>query len=163
MQKATVNNGVKDDKGKTPWWYMDRFWPQLEDVVSVLDMGNRKYPAEDGANWLRVEDGIRRYNDALLRHNLAYRGGEKIDPESGKSHLAHVITNALFLMYNDSLSENTEEYHLPTLQKVQEVIESVRENCTLYSSETHAQMERDIIEPHLDWIDDEIESMKGNV
>ena len=84
MQKATVNNGVKDDKGKTPWWYMDRFWPQLEDVVSVLDMGNRKYPAEDGANWLRVEDGIRRYNDALLRHNLAYRGGEKIDPDDIK-------------------------------------------------------------------------------
>ena len=80
-------------------------------------------------------------------------------------HSAKLAWRALANLELELEAAETEEggYHLPTLQKVQEVIESVRENCTLYSSETHAQMERDIIEPHLDWIDDEIESMKGNV
>ena len=80
-------------------------------------------------------------------------------------HSAKLAWRALANLELELEAVETEEgeYHLPTLQKVQEIIESVRENCTLYSSETHAQMERDIIEPHLDWIDDEIESMKGNV
>lgn len=111
--------GVKHDQGKTPWHYIDNFWPQLEEVVQVLAMGDKKYPSADGANWKRVEDSARRYSDAMLRHAISYRRGEKIDPESGKSHLAHVITNALFLMYNDSLQENYDE----VLEKVESIIE----------------------------------------
>lgn len=160
MQKTMVSNGVKDDSGKTPWWYMDRFWVQLEDVVQVLDMGNKKYPAEDGANWLRVEDSERRYKDAMLRHMLSYRQGEKIDPESNKSHLAHVITNAFFLMYNDRQEDTKETWDLPTLEKLEQFVLEVEDNCTNYSSPTGRDHDRQIIQPHLDVILDEIQGMK---
>ncbi len=94
-------SGIKNDKGKLQWWYLDSFWPDLEEVVSVLEYGDAKYPSPDGANWLRLEDPERRFNDALFRHMVAYRKGEKVDPETNKSHLAHLITNALILMYFD--------------------------------------------------------------
>lgn len=157
-----METGVKHDSGKTQWWYIDNFWPQLEEVVQVLTMGDKKYPSADGSNWKRVEGGIRRYNDALLRHTIAYRRGEKVDPESGKSHLAHVITNALFLMYNDSLPENAEEYHLATLEKVEQIILEVEENCTNYSSPLSRESDRAVIQPHLDAILDEVQELKDN-
>ena len=93
--------GVKNDGLKTQWWYFDSFWECLEEVVQVLTYGDSKYNAEDGANWKRLPDAEKRFKDALLRHLLAYRTGEKIDQETGKSHLAHLITNALFLMWFD--------------------------------------------------------------
>lgn len=107
--RETKTEGVKDDSGKTQWWYMDNFWPDLKEVVEVLTYGdNKKYPAEDGANWKRLENPNRRLKDALLRHIIAYRSGEKIDPETGKSHLAHAITNALMLMYFDRTKQHKE-------------------------------------------------------
>ncbi len=36
--------------------------------------------------------------DAALRHLVAYNSGERIDGESGLSHLAHVATNICFLI-----------------------------------------------------------------
>lgn len=93
--------GIKDDSGKTQWWYMDNFWPDLEQVVDVLTYGDLKYPAEDGANWKRLDNPEQRLCDALLRHVLKYRYESKDDPETQKSHLAHAITNALMLMYFD--------------------------------------------------------------
>lgn len=100
--------GVKDDSEKTQWWYMDNFWPDLKEVVEVLTYGDKKYKAEDGANWKRLENPSRRLKDALMRHIIAYRSGEKIDPETGKSHLAHAITNALMLMYFDRTQQSKE-------------------------------------------------------
>lgn len=98
---AQKHKGIKDDSGKTQWWYMDNFWPDLEQVADVLTYGDSKYPAEDGANWKRLDNPEQRLCDALLRHVLKYRYESKEDSETGKSHLAHAITNALMLMYFD--------------------------------------------------------------
>lgn len=106
--RETKTEGVKDDSGKTQWWYIDNFWPDLKEVVEVLTYGDKKYPADDGANWKRLENPTRRLKDALLRHIIAYRSGEKTDPETGKSHLAHAITNALMLMYFDRTQQSKE-------------------------------------------------------
>ena len=38
-----------------------------------------------------------KYRASLLRHVLAYLDGERVDPESGESALAHVISNAAIL------------------------------------------------------------------
>lgn len=102
------SKGIKDDSGKTQWWYMDNFWKDLKEVIDVLTYGDSKYPAEDGANWRLLDKPERRLGDALLRHIIAYRSGEKTDPETGKSHLAHAITNALMLMYFDRTQQSKE-------------------------------------------------------
>lgn len=101
-----MNTGVKHDSGKNQWWYLDEHWESIEEVISVLTYGDDKYPAPDGANWKRLDNPHKRFKDALTRHLIAYRKGEKIDPETNKSHLAHIITNALFLMYFDKETIN---------------------------------------------------------
>lgn len=91
--------GVKYDSNKRQWWFMWQFLPELEQVVDILDYGNKKYPADDGSNWRKVDNAKNRYTSAAMRHWSAWLGGEKVDAETGKSHLAHMITNLLFLMW----------------------------------------------------------------
>lgn len=66
-------------------------------VAEVATFGANKY-AKD--NWKLCED-LDRYKDATLRHILAYLKGEKIDEESGLSHLHHAGCNLMFLDYFD--------------------------------------------------------------
>jgi hypothetical protein len=91
--------GVKYDSNKRQWWFMWQFLPELEQVTDILDYGNKKYPADDGSNWRKVDNAKNRYTSAAMRHWSAWLSGEKIDAETGKSHLAHMITNLLFLMW----------------------------------------------------------------
>jgi hypothetical protein len=62
-------------------------------VIRVLDLGAKKYSR---ANYLKVEDV--RYEEAMLRHLQAYFQGEAVDPESGESHLAHVVCCVMFML-----------------------------------------------------------------
>lgn len=86
--------GVKADKDKPMWSLMP--WEQLSKVVDILTFGAKKYAPD---NWKKVPDGKKRYEDALYRHMTSWSSGEKVDPESNETHLAHVICNALFLMW----------------------------------------------------------------
>lgn len=94
-----MTKGIKNDQGKPQWWYIGSLVKELEQVIDVLSYGDSKYPAEDGCNWKRVENAEKRYASALLRHVTAWLSGEIYDKESGKHHLAHAITNALFIMW----------------------------------------------------------------
>jgi len=96
-----MTTGIKNDSDKRQWWYIFPLWEFIEEVVDVLQYGDIKYPAEDGSNWMRLDQPQRRFQSALTRHLSLYLQGEKIDQETGKSHLAHLITNALFLMWFD--------------------------------------------------------------
>lgn len=89
--------GRKDDKGKAPWHLLP--WKQLEEVVGVLAFGAKEYGE---GNWKVVTKAEDRYFSALIRHLNAYRNGERKDPKSGRTHLAHVVCNALFLAWFDS-------------------------------------------------------------
>jgi hypothetical protein len=42
-----------------------------------------------------------------MRHLVAYQSGEEIDPESGKSHLAHAQCCLIFLAWVDKNHERT--------------------------------------------------------
>ena len=101
IKQETPTTGIKNDSGKRQWWYIFPLWEFIEEVVDVLQYGDLKYPAEDGSNWMRLDQPQRRFQSALTRHFSLYVQGEKIDQETGKSHLAHLITNALFLMWFD--------------------------------------------------------------
>jgi hypothetical protein len=87
--------GKKFDSDKVDWTLMP--WKELEQVLEVLEFGAKKYSRD---NWKHIEPA--RYEKAAMRHLISYATGEKIDPESGKSHLAHLMCNALFLMWNDN-------------------------------------------------------------
>lgn len=66
----------------------------LEEVGHVLALGAAKYGPY---NWCSGTRWGRLYR-ALLSHAWAWWRGENLDPESGRSHLAHCICCLLFLM-----------------------------------------------------------------
>lgn len=66
----------------------------LAEVAKVMTFGANKYGDD---NWRMVEPASR-YESAMLRHYAAHKAGEQVDPETGMSHLAHMATNALFIL-----------------------------------------------------------------
>ena len=66
----------------------------LVEVAKVMAVGAEKYGDD---NWRLVEPATR-YEAALLRHYAAYKSNEVNDPETGLPHLAHMATNALFIL-----------------------------------------------------------------
>ncbi|MEO0479048.1 MAG: dATP/dGTP diphosphohydrolase domain-containing protein [Planctomycetota bacterium] len=90
-------SGTKLDNDKPSFWLIPHE-PLLE-VAKVLTYGASKYEEDPhDRNYLRVEDGERRYLDAVLRHMNSHLRGEKSDPESGLSHLAHAASSLLMAM-----------------------------------------------------------------
>lgn len=85
------SNGSKFDSDKDRWDLLPL--EPIEQVVKVLTMGAKKYAPN---NWQGVE--MERYVAALFRHIIAWRKGEIVDSESGLHHLAHAITNLVFIM-----------------------------------------------------------------
>lgn len=95
-----MTTGVKHDAGKPRWSLLP--WRALEPVVQVLEHGAAKYAV---GNWKHVADAEARYLDAAFRHLGAHADGERLDPESGLPHLAHAVTNVLFLLWFDGGSD----------------------------------------------------------
>lgn len=92
LGKAAGEAGAKLDAGKPrPGLVFGGFSLALDAVCKVGTDGAVKY-SDDG--WLQVPDGIARYTDAMLRHQLSEGRGETHDG-SGSRHAAHVVWNAL--------------------------------------------------------------------
>lgn len=94
--------GVKHDTGKSRWDLLP--WGPIGDVVKVLTWGVtvKGYPEN---NWKNVESPEPRYFAAAMRHLVAWNTGEKKDPESGYSHLAHAMCCLLFLLWFDGYAD----------------------------------------------------------
>ncbi len=93
-------SGRKDDAAKLRYDLMP--YAALEDEVAVLTFGAAKYAAN---NWQQVPDGINRYFAAAMRHLIAYRQGEKLDKESGFSHLSHARCCIAFIYWLEKQQE----------------------------------------------------------
>lgn len=89
-----MSNGRKDDGGKLRWDLLPL--DVVEKLVEIYEFGARKYGEN---NWRTIENGYKRCRAALFRHLTAYDKGERVDQESGKSHLAHAAWNALSMVY----------------------------------------------------------------
>ena len=87
---------MKHDSGKNRLSLIDPAFILL--LGEILTFGAEKYEAN---NWQKCED-TSRYEDALLRHIYAYLSGEKVDPESGMSHLGHAAFGLMCLNYFDN-------------------------------------------------------------
>lgn len=86
--------GLKFDAGKLRWSMLP--WGAVEWCVRVLEFGAKKYAPD---SWQRVEDGKKRYFDALIRHTAEIAKGNPMDAETKLPHLAHIAVNALFCLY----------------------------------------------------------------
>ena len=84
--------GRKDDQGKLQYGLLPP--KALQETVDVLTFGAKKYGPD---NWKWVPDAQTRYFDALQRHLWAWKQGQQLDEESGKSHLAHAACCLMFL------------------------------------------------------------------
>lgn len=96
--EGAEDTGLRYNKGKP---MMELIEPGfMEEVAKILTFGAEKYEID---NWKKF-DKIKRFQayGSLMRHLEAHRKGEKTDPESGCSHLCHIVTNAMFLWWFDN-------------------------------------------------------------
>lgn len=85
--------GAKLDAGKVRCSLVLGGFPRaLLEVAKVGTYGANKY-TDNG--WMEVPNGIERYNDALMRHQLSELSGERCDRDTGLLHAAHAAWNAL--------------------------------------------------------------------
>ncbi len=103
IHTSDLNVGRKDDQQKKRWSLVQ--FKALDQYVDILELGAKKYGDHNWKLVMEKPDGKDRYFNALMRHVLAWKQGEKIDPESGLNHLAHVICNAAFLLETE-IEEN---------------------------------------------------------
>lgn len=89
---APTAGGTKYDDGKPGMHLLDHI--ALREIAKVLDFGAKKYAPN---NW-RKGIAMSRLLAAALRHLFAYASGERKDPESGLSHLAHAGCCVVFAL-----------------------------------------------------------------
>lgn len=85
--------GAKADDGKIRVaLVLKGFARALWEVCRVGTYGAVKYTAN---GWMKVPNGMERYEDAEGRHLLKNWMGEEVDPDTNIPHLAHKAWNAL--------------------------------------------------------------------
>lgn len=98
-----LKEGLKFDGEKTRLELISPF--ALEAFGKVLTFGAKKYDArnwEKGISWTRIIG-------AILRHTVAYMRGETNDPETGLSHMAHVLCEASFLLHFEATKKEFDD------------------------------------------------------
>lgn len=98
-----MSEGKKDDSDKAPLYLLGPFREGFESISKVAEFGKNKYGYN---NWMQIQD-THRIESALFRHLMKYLSGEKIDPETNESHMAHAAWNCLALMWFDKQFDNT--------------------------------------------------------
>ena len=87
--------GVKYDKNKTAWHLLP--FSELQEVSQVFEYGEKNYGKN---NWQQIENADERLWNAAMRHLIAAKDNiSAIDNETNLSHLAHCVTNLLFLLW----------------------------------------------------------------
>lgn len=84
-------------------------------VAKVFELGASKYGLK---NWRRQPVDVSTYYSAANRHLIAFfEQGQDVDPESGQSHLAHVVACCLIVMdglERESLIDDRQNYEVKT-------------------------------------------------
>lgn len=86
------NQGVKHDQDKPPMELLSH--QALAQIADVFGYGAQKYGRynyKKGMNWSRIIG-------AAYRHLGAFNSGEDVDPETMKSHLAHLGCCVIMLL-----------------------------------------------------------------
>lgn len=92
VNELQIKEATKFDNDKVR---LDLIPPEFVTALgTILTFGAKKYAPR---NWEKGMDWGRVYA-SLQRHLNAWWGGEKLDPETGKSHLWHAACNICFLV-----------------------------------------------------------------
>jgi hypothetical protein len=104
----------KASKGKPGGFHLIP-WRAITAVAGIYAYGAKKYAAN---SWREVpldpdtgETPAERYFNAMMRHLIAWKKGEWIDPESGHSHLAHALWGviAVFELSMDEMGKGKDD------------------------------------------------------
>lgn len=104
-----AEKSLRYNAGKTRWSLFP--FDAAAEIVKVLMYGADKYAPgnwQKGCNWMDTYD-------SLMRHMVAYRAGEDVDPGSGLLHLGHAGCNILFLLWYQlhKIGEDDRQIELP--------------------------------------------------
>lgn len=83
------------NSGKRKWSLVH--YESLEPMVEVLEFGANKYSPN---NWKKGLDKSE-ILESMQRHIAKLMDGERVDSESGISHMGHIMCNAMFYNYFD--------------------------------------------------------------
>lgn len=117
-----MSDGIKFDDNKIKMELLP--FDSLLEVGKVLTYGAKKYAPH---NWKLIKDS-ERYIGALLRHLIAMECGERIDPDSGLTHVSHIACNALFLVHFDLEKQKKAENLMEALVKIGKECEISKED-----------------------------------
>jgi hypothetical protein len=110
-----MSDGIKYDEGKPKIGMVVKYFgPALMEVAKAGTFGCAKYGNGKfwDYNWNKVENGVERYTDALMRH-LLKEDTEQIDPETGILHASLVAWNALARLVLILISATTQVNYYP--------------------------------------------------
>jgi hypothetical protein len=99
---------LRYNEGKRKWSLVH--FESLEPMVQVLEFGAKKYSPD---NWKRGLDK-KEILESMMRHLGALMDGQQCDPETGISHMGHIMCNAMFYSYFENnektkITQNTEK------------------------------------------------------
>lgn len=97
--------GLKYDSDKLDYSMISKIL--MDELAAVRGFGAKKYERD---NWLKGFP-YNRSIAAALRHIFAFKDGEDLDPESGRSHIGHAVA-CLEHLLNDIKNhpENDDRY-----------------------------------------------------
>lgn len=99
-----MSGGLRYNDGKLPYHLLSDI--AIQEIVRVLGKGAEKYAER---NWERGLKWDSQCCASLQRHLAAWKMGEDNDPETGLSHLAHIATNAMFLLHFHMTGTGTDD------------------------------------------------------
>lgn len=113
MQSVDDENGVglRYDQGKARYDLLPA--DGIHELVLVYTKGAQKYADRNwelGMPWSKVIA-------PLLRHTFAWMRGERVDPETGLHHMAHVAWNALALVCYERRGIGTDDRVITPLDR----------------------------------------------
>lgn len=140
-EQEAIGRGLRFNAGKPMLSLIDSY--ALTCLAEVLTFGAKKYAAHNWRQGIPLSESL----DSLLRHVNAFNSGEDIDPESGLPHMAHVMCNAMFILWthkhkpemDDRYKKDTPKkpYTPPTIRQLtrEDILEALKKDAAILRGE----------------------------
>lgn len=105
-----INKSNKIEKTKPRWELLPL--STMESIVKVFTFGAQKY---EDFGWIKGTES--EHYSSLMRHISSWFQGDKLDAESGQSHLAHAACRLICLMYIEFSDDLRDDKNHPFVPK----------------------------------------------
>lgn len=107
-----MENALRYNVGKLKWSLVH--FASLEPMIKVLEKGALKYSARNWAKKMEEKTLL----ESAQRHLAALIDGEQIDPETGESHIGHLMCNCMFYSYHFVIDKDKQYKDEPDQDRV---------------------------------------------